>query len=505
MTQIRLENVAFGYSHLLFSDVTLTISNQHRVGLVGNNGAGKSSLLKCISGEVEPTSGRVIRPKACRIHRVEQDLPAALESLSLRDVIAEALPEAERNFESWKVDVALDAFEAPQDLHDKPMRELSGGWRRLALIARAQIGDPDLLLLDEPTNHLDLAKIVTLENWIWDHAAGLPMVIISHDRRFLDNCTNHTLFVRPTRSAAYPCAFSAARLLLEADDRSAHARRDKELQEIRRLERSAHNLREIGKNNYSDEAALKSKQIAARARKLKDNLTEVAVETRRDIQLDSSELKRKWLIRIEDLAVHSPAGDLLFRIDKLDIAQDERIVLLGPNGSGKSSFLKVMRQAFANSPSARAMGIQITPQARPGYLDQHLSDLPLDKTIRDFVTGLGIVEQVAKGRLIEAGFAFHDQERRIRLLSHGERARLYLLALKLIRPNFYLLDEPTNHLDIAGQEQLEAAMIDDGSSCILVSHDRSFVDSVGTTFLLIRKGKLVIPSEAEARRYRERG
>ena len=490
MIQIRLENVSFGFTTPLFSDVTLTISSEHHLGIVGNNGAGKSSLIRCITGDLEPTTGRIIRPKSLRFGVVEQDLPAGLQDMTLHDVIAQAIPEADRDAESWKVDVALDAFHAPADLRDRAMSALSGGWRRLALIARAQVSDPDVLILDEPTNHLDLKKIVALEGWLNTYTLGGPLLVVSHDRRFLDNCTNQTLFVRPVRSAAYSRPYSAARCLLEADDRSASAQRDKELGEIRRLEKSAHTLREIGRNNYSDEAALKSRQIAERARKLKENLTDVAVEARREIRFDSSELKRKWLVRIDNVAVCSPAGEVLFTIAKLDIAQDERLVLQGPNGSGKSSLLRLMRQAFEDPEWAKLRGIQITPQARLGYLDQHLSDLPLKKTIRRFIVDLGFPEQIAKARLVEAGFPFRDQERPIGVLSHGERSRLYLLSLQLLRPNFYLLDEPTNHLDIAGQDRLEAAMIEDGASCILVSHDRSFVDAVGTTFLNIHNRTL---------------
>lgn len=497
MTQIRLENVSFGFSDPLFSDVTITISSEHRLGIVGNNGAGKSSLIKCITGDLEPTTGRIIRPKSLRFGVVEQDLPAELRDMSLHDVIAQALPDADRDFESWKVDVALDAFDTPADLRTRPMEALSGGWRRLALIARAQVSDPDVLILDEPTNHLDLEKIVALENWLNTCALGVPLLLVSHDRRFLDHCTNQTLFVRPVRSAAYPGPYSAARRLLEADDRSASAQRDKELGEIRRLEKSAHSLREIGRNNYSDVAALKSKQIAERARKMKENLTDVAVEVRREIRLESSELKRKWLIRIDNVDVRSPTGDLLFKIGKLDIAQDERLVLQGPNGSGKSSFLKIMRQAFDDPERAKQLGIQITPQARLGYLDQHLSNLPRKKTIRQFIIDLGFPEQLATARLVEAGFQFRDQKRPISVLSYGEQSRLYLLSLQLLRPNFYLLDEPTNHLDIAGQEMLESAMIEDGASCILVSHDRSFVDAVGTTLLNIQNRKLIFQSDSD--------
>lgn len=492
MTQIRLENVSFGYSEPLFSDVTITIADEHRLGIVGNNGAGKSSLLKCITGELEPSSGQIIRPKSVRFGIVEQDLPSELLEMPLRDMIAEAISEAVRDYESWKVDIALDAFETPEDLRTRPMKDLSGGWRRLALIIRAQVSDPDVLILDEPTNHLDLEKIVALEAWLNGLTDRIPLLIVSHDRTFLENCTNQTLFVRPTRSRSYPCSYSKARSLLMNDDRTANTQREKELEEIRRLEKSAHTLREIGKNNYSDDAALKAKQISERARKIKENLTDVAVERRREIQLNSSHLKRKWLVRMEDVDVRSPTGDVLFHVDKLDIGPNERVILNGHNGAGKSTFLQMLRKAFADPEGAKKNGIQIAQQADLGYLDQHLSDLPLKKTLRQFVSELGVSDQVATAKLVDAGFPYRDQKRPIGVLSHGERSRLYLLALQIMRPNFYLLDEPTNHLDIEGQEKLEAAMLEDGASCVLVSHDRSFMEAVGTTTLTIRKNNLIV-------------
>jgi ATPase subunit of ABC transporter with duplicated ATPase domains len=492
MTQIRIENLGFSYGEPLFSGITLTIAEEHRVGVVGNNGAGKSTLLRCITGELEPTTGLVTKPKSARFGVIEQEVPSALRDKTLYDVIASAIPEEERDFNTWKVDIALDSFKAPIDIREKPIRHLSGGWQRLALIARTWVAEPDILLLDEPTNHLDLEKILLLEQWLNEQVQGVPLLCISHDRRFLDNCTNTTLFVRPGKSQAYPHPFSRARELLADDDRAATAQRDKEVKEIRRLETSAHTLRQIGKNDHSDEAALKARRMADRAKELKASMTEVPTEIRRDVKLATSDVAAKWLVRIQNLVVSAPDGRPLFTVDKMDLAQGDRVVILGMNGAGKSCFVDTIHQAFKDLGAAKEKGIQITPLANLGYVDQHLSGLPLDFTMRDYIADrFRLPPQGITSKLVETGFPYNVQEKKISQLSYGERSRLYLLGLRLAQPNFYIMDEPTNHLDIAGQEQLEAEILDHQASAILVSHDRSFVSALGTKFLVIHRGRLM--------------
>jgi len=491
MTQIRLEKVAFGYTDTLFEDVTLAIGDGDRIGIVGNNGSGKSTLLKCIAGMIEPNKGRIACPKGIKFGFIEQDIPEALKNLNLYEVISAAIPADEREYSSWKVDVALDIFKTPDSIRHKPVRELSGGWQRLALIARTGLSEPDILLLDEPTNHLDVEKILVLEQWLNEQVYNIPVVAISHDRSFLTNCTNKTLFVRGTQVREYAHPYERAKELLAEDDKAASSQRAREEKEMGRLKRSAHELRQVGVNNRSDTALRKSQQIAKRAENLETNLTDVHVEERRDIKLGSSDIQAKRLIGIKDVTISAPDGRQLFHIDKLDIMQGDRLVVVGPNGSGKSQFLQHLHRAFADIEAAKVGGVAITPSAKLGYIDQHLSNLPLGQGLHDYVSReFSLDNQRTTSVLITAGFAVPSQNTKLGSLSHGQRARVALLGLHLSNPNFYIMDEPTNHLDIAGQEQLEAEILDHGAASILVSHDRTFAQNIGTKFYAIVNRKL---------------
>ncbi len=158
MSSITLRDVGVLSPRPLFQNLTLIIGEGDRVGLIAGNGGGKTTLLRCLAGLAEPTTGTIVRSRGLRVGYVEQDVPDSLLNLSLAEAVRRALPAAERESHQWRVDVVLDEFATPPELHDRPLHALSGGWQRLALIARAWIGEPDALLLDEPTNHLDLSQ-----------------------------------------------------------------------------------------------------------------------------------------------------------------------------------------------------------------------------------------------------------------------------------------------------------------------------------------------------------
>ncbi|RWD20934.1 MAG: ABC-F family ATP-binding cassette domain-containing protein, partial [Mesorhizobium sp.] len=194
MALISLKSLGVTMSAPLFSNLDLSIGAGDRLGIVAANGRGKSTLLKCLTGEMEATSGDITRTRGLRVGHVEQSVPDTLLDRSFHQVVADALSPEQADSELWRVDIVLDSLDVPEEMRGRPMRALSGGWQRLALIARVWVTDPDVLLLDEPTNHLDLAKIGQLENWLIGLPREVPVVIASHDRAFLDATTNRTLF-----------------------------------------------------------------------------------------------------------------------------------------------------------------------------------------------------------------------------------------------------------------------------------------------------------------------
>ncbi|MBM3534190.1 MAG: ABC-F family ATP-binding cassette domain-containing protein [Alphaproteobacteria bacterium] len=485
MGSISLRDVGVVASTPLFTNLSLVIGESDRVGLVAANGAGKTTLLKCLAGLAEPTSGEITRSRGLRVGMVEQDMPATLLDLALAEAIRRALPPAERESEEWRVGVVLDEFETPEELRGRPVRQLSGGWQRLALIARAWITQPDTLLLDEPTNHLDLAKIQLLERWI-AATARVPMVIASHDRHFLDAVTTTTLFLRPEISRSFAHPFTEARRLLKEEDEAEEARQEKELREAERLRRNAAELKNIGINSRSDLLQKKSMQLKDRAERIEQRLKPIHSErSAGEIRLANRGTHARVLVGLDDVTVTTPDGTPLFRTGRLDLKQGDRVVLLGQNGVGKSRLVTLVHRAVQAGESGMA-GFRVSPSVVLAYIDQHMSQLPVEQTPFAFISGtFRLGDQRSRSLLAGAGFPVDRQEKAIRQFSPGQKARLSLLALRLAEPNFYLMDEPTTHVDIPGQEALEAEILAHEATCLIVSHDRSFVRAIGTRFLLI--------------------
>ena len=496
MGSISLRNAGLVAAETLFSNLNFVIGDGDRVGLVAGNGRGKTSLLRAIAGQGELTQGDVVCSRGLRIGYVEQDMPAASMGLTLYDMVLSALPAVERETDSWRVDVVLDEFETPEALRGRPLSELSGGWQRIALIAHTWVLQPDALLLDEPTNHLDLGKLFQLENWINQAARNIPVVIASHDRQFLDATTTRTLFLRPDTSPFFAFPYSKARLALAEIDEAAEVARERDLKEVSKLRKQAAKLTNIGINSGSDLLVVKSKYLRERAEKIESAARAVHKERSGEIRLGNSGAQAKVMVALEDVAVRTPGGEKLFAIDKLHVFQGDRLVILGRNGTGKSQFMGLLHRAMTGHETA---GIRVSPQVVPGYIDQAMSMLPDRRSLLEYITGqFDQGDQRSKSLLAAAGFSLEKQERPIGELSFGQRARLGLLALRLQAPNVYLLDEPTNHVDIAGQERLEEEILTHGATCVLVSHDRSFVRGLGNRFLLIDKRRLTEVESPEA-------
>lgn len=488
MGSISLRNVSLTAAVPLFRDLNLVIADGDRVGLIAGNGNGKTSLLRCIAGQAEPSAGDIVCSRGLRIGYVEQDVPARLLDRTLHDALADALPEAERESDGWRIDVVLEEFRTPEEMRQRPVRALSGGWQRLMLLMRVWVGQPDALLLDEPTNHLDLEKILQLEEWLKLSVGGMPVIIASHDRDFLDAVTNRTLFLRPEGSRYFALPFSHARRALEEGDAADEAKLERERKEAKQLRKQAAKLGNIGINSGSDLLTVKAKYLKERAARIEAAATAVHKERSGEIRLTNSGTHAKVLLALDDLGVTTPAGKALFRTGKQHVFQGDRIVLLGRNGAGKSQFVRLLHRAMAAADGVS--GIKVTPSVVLGYLDQDMSQLPPRSSPDDIVGAFKVGDTRARALLASAGFPVEKQQRPLSELSLGQKARLGLLVLRLAAPNFYLLDEPTNHVDIPGRERLEEELLAHEATCILVSHDRSFVRHVGTRFLLIERGRL---------------
>ena len=429
-----------------------------------------------------------------------QDVPEGLAGQTVREVLGASLERAGLDGEDWRIDVLLDEIGVAPELAGQAFGTLSGGWQRLLLIAgAARLEEPDLLILDEPTNHLDLANIATLERWLAVDFK-IPMLIVSHDRECLDRVTERTLFLRSDGVHAFRTRFSLAREELLRRDATAAAQSRLEAREIERLERAAARYKVWAVKN--PDLNKRKNAVETRIARIEADRTQTYLARERRLELSDGEIDAKVSLRISNLDVLVPdGGRRLLAIDRLTVAAGDRVAVLGANGAGKSTLLSALAAAYdpAREHYDSQAAIRFNPSCRLVYFDQTMRGLPLDIAILDYVAGAaGATEKEAVPLLAQAGFAFARIRQPIGVLSHGERARLVFLRLKLLRPNFYLLDEPTNHLDIEGQEALEAELEGSDVSCLFVSHDRYFTRTAATRFLEIRKGRLVEVESADA-------
>jgi ATPase subunit of ABC transporter with duplicated ATPase domains len=463
----------------LFRDLNFTLSTGDRLGLVAANGRGKTTLLGLLAGEGDLTSGDIIFARGIKCALVRQDVPLGLMDLPLRAAVQSALPAEQAEYESWRVDIALDDLAIPPNLRECPLSQLSGGWQRSAMLARAAVGVPDVYLLDEPTNHLDLTRIGHLQRWL----AGLPrdvaVIVTSHDRAFLDAVTRRTMFLRVETSRLFPVPYSAAKLELEKADLADARRFENDIARADQLRKQAAKLKNIGINSGSDLLITKTKQLTQRAEKLETAARPAHREgSAGAIKLGNSGTHAKALLALNMAQITAPNGRALFGTGQKWIEPGQRVVLLGSNGAGKSQMLRAVLAAIAEGAEA----IKAAPSLVHGYSDQHLAQLPSAATPFELVSKLTEADATARSLLAGAGMRPDLQGRKVATLSGGQKARLAMLLLRLARPNFYILDEPTNHLDIEGQDALQSELQAIGATCLLVSHDRHFVRAVGTRF-----------------------
>jgi ATPase subunit of ABC transporter with duplicated ATPase domains len=489
MSLINIRNLGVTFSAPLFAGLNLIVNKGDRLGLVAANGTGKSTLMSCIDNSFEATTGEITTARGLRIGHVQQHLLADDLTKTLYDLVLAALPPEQVDFESWRVDVVLDDLNIPFEFHHVLLSELSGGWQRQAMLAAAWVNEPNVLMLDEPTNHLDLSRVGQLQKWLAALPRDKAVILISHDRAFLDETTTRTLFLRADTSRDFALPYTAARVALDVADAADERRFTNEMRQAQQLRKQAAKLKNIGINSGSDLLVRKTKMLSDRASAMEASARPAYKEqSAGDIKLGNSGTHAKALVTLDDVAVTTPDGRNLYRTGPKWISRGDRVVVLGRNGTGKTQLVRMVNAALSGEESP----IKSAPTVVMGYADQSLSQLDPDATPMHSIThSFDVGDQRARGLLASAGMSIAMQDTRLDALSGGQQARLAMLVLRLTHPNFYLLDEPTNHLDIDGQEALEDELVAHGASCLLVSHDRSFVRAVTNRFWLVDRRRLV--------------
>ena len=506
---ISIDNLSVEFSaRPLFSNISYVINDKDRIALVGKNGAGKSTMLKIIAGLQEPTSGVVAVPRDtsiaylpqvmvlsdecsvleetekafAHIHEIQKELERLNNQMAERTdyeseeymKLVERFTHLNEHFQMMggmnyhaEMERTLQGLGFRREDFDRPTSEFSGGWRMRIELAKLLLQHPDVLLLDEPTNHLDIESIQWLEQFLSTRAGAV--VLVSHDRAFINNVTNRTLEISCGKVYDYKVKYDEyVNLRAERREQQLHAleNQQKEIADARAF---------IERFRYQ---ATKAIQVQQKIRQL-EKIVPIEVD-----EVDNSSLRLKFKCSLrsgdypiicEDVA-KSYDGHLVFGNVNLTIKRGEKVAFVGRNGEGKTTLVKcIMGQIPFDGKLTIAHNVQI------GYFAQNQAQL-LDGEITVFDT----IDRVAKGdmrlkiRDILGAFMFggESSEKKVKFLSGGERTRLAMIKLLLEPVNCLILDEPTNHLDMRSKDVLKEAIRDFEGTVILVSHDREFLDGL---------------------------
>ncbi len=521
---IRFEGVSKIYStDVVLKNISWEIKKGEKVGLVGSNGAGKSTQFKILIGEEEQTSGTIIKEGNPKIAHLKQEFDCNLNfsvrqelESSFKDIqiVAIKLLEIENKMKSLDIKKnsdeleifvnqlakfqskfeALGGYKMQSDVEkilpklgfsikdaDKLVGNFSGGWQMKVALGKIMLQKPDLLLLDEPTNHLDLETIFWLEEYL--SSLKIAVIIISHDRYFLDKLCKKIIFVDRGTSETYNGNYSffvEQKSLNEESQNKAYQLQQKEIELQKR---------------YIDRfraSATRSSQAKSREKQLKKiSKIDAPIAKSKTPVFNFPECPRsgKLVLNIKNLS-HSFEDKILFLDINLKISSGEKIAILGPNGCGKSTLLKIIMKKISPEIGEINFGKY---NINTSYYEQNQAEaLSLDERVIDLICNKSPEWSQKKVRTFLGGFGFQNETvfKYIKQLSGGEKARL-ALALMIINPsNFLLLDEPTNHLDLQSKENLELAIKNYKGSLLIISHDRYFISKVANRIIEIKDSKL---------------
>lgn len=516
---LRLEHISKLYpTGTVLKDINWEVKPGDRIGLVGVNGAGKSTQLKIIAGETEPTSGEVIRPSSLHIAYLTQEFEvdpgrtvreefwtvfteanATHEALGrvqremetadpdrLDDLIHE-LDRLQRKFEALdgygleaKIEKILPEMGFEIEDGDRLVSAFSGGWQMRMSLGKILLQAPDLLLLDEPTNHLDLETI----EWLETYLKGLttPMVIVSHDREFLDRLCTQIVETERGVSQTYLGNYSAylqQKAESQVAQQTAYERQQKELDK---------QMEFVEKFRAS---ATRSTQAKSREKQLeKVERIEAPTASLKTLKFRFPPAPRsgREVVTIKDL-VHTYDEKILFLGANLAIERGDRVAFLGPNGCGKSTLLRMMMGMEKPTEGTVTLG---SHNVIPGYFEQNQAEaLDLTRTVMQTIHDEVPDWKNEEVRTLLGRFLFSGETvfKKVQALSGGEKARLALAKMLLQPVNLLMLDEPTNHLDIPAKEMMEEALQNYDGTVLLVSHDRYFISQVATKIVEIRDGE----------------
>ena len=483
MSLLSLLDVSLSYGGpALLDSVNLQIDEGERLCLLGRNGAGKSSLMRILSGELKPDRGDIFRMPGLFVARLQQEVPTDVTG-TVHDIGASGLRELHVHEEDWEREVRLeDIFDKLQLDPRANFEALSGGLKRRALLARALAGKPDLLLLDEPTNHLDLESILWMEQFLVNEK--LSICFVTHDRAFLRKVATRIVELDRGHVTGWACDYDTYLVrkqdVLEAEEKQ-RALFDKKLAQeeewIRRGVR-AQRSRAVGRIHALE--AMRAERMARR-------------ERQGDVKMKLSEANRSGVkvIEAENLCFKYPDGRLLLRDFNTIITRGDKIGLIGPNGSGKTTMIKLLLGQLKPTEGTLVHGTNIEVV----YFDQLRAQIDDNKSVADNIAnGNETVNVDGRTRHVISylqDFLFEPSRSRspAKVLSGGERNRLLLARLFTKPANVLVLDEPTNDLDAETLELLENLLVEYAGTLLLVSHDREFLDSVVTsTFVFEGEG-----------------